>query len=85
MDHQAPAGADRHVPIYQALEKVDGDPVRLDWECYKDTLIEQAAIWRRADAIGRRRASAACAGARRERPACKFPIARRPRNMQTLG
>ncbi|HUI97455.1 MAG TPA: phosphomethylpyrimidine synthase ThiC [Xanthobacteraceae bacterium] len=29
------------VPIYQALEKVDGDPVRLDWECYKDTLIEQ--------------------------------------------
>ena len=30
------------VPIYQALEKVDGDPVKLDWECYKDTLIEQA-------------------------------------------
>jgi phosphomethylpyrimidine synthase len=29
------------VPIYQALEKVDGDPVKLDWECYKDTLIEQ--------------------------------------------
>jgi phosphomethylpyrimidine synthase len=29
------------VPIYQALEKVAGDPVRLDWECYKDTLIEQ--------------------------------------------
>jgi phosphomethylpyrimidine synthase len=29
------------VPIYQALEKVDGDPVNLDWECYKDTLIEQ--------------------------------------------
>src|SRR6187397_3534065 len=30
------------VPIYQALEKVNGDPVKLDWECYKDTLIEQA-------------------------------------------
>lgn len=29
------------VPIYQALEKVAGDPVKLDWECYKDTLIEQ--------------------------------------------
>jgi phosphomethylpyrimidine synthase len=30
------------VPIYQALEKVHGDPVKLDWECYRDTLIEQA-------------------------------------------
>ncbi len=29
------------VPIYQALEKVGGDPLKLDWECYKDTLIEQ--------------------------------------------
>jgi phosphomethylpyrimidine synthase len=29
------------VPIYQALEKVNGDPVKLDWECYRDTLIEQ--------------------------------------------
>jgi phosphomethylpyrimidine synthase len=29
------------VPIYQALEKVNGDPVKLDWDCYKDTLIEQ--------------------------------------------
>jgi len=29
------------VPIYQALEKVNGDPVKLDWELYKDTLIEQ--------------------------------------------
>jgi phosphomethylpyrimidine synthase len=29
------------VPIYQALEKVNGDPVKLDWECYKDTLVEQ--------------------------------------------
>ncbi|WP_256646093.1 phosphomethylpyrimidine synthase ThiC [Thermomonas paludicola] len=30
------------VPIYQALEKVGGDPARLDWEVFKDTLIEQA-------------------------------------------
>src|SRR6201984_2977759 len=30
------------VPIYQALEKVDGDPLKLDWEMFKDTLIEQA-------------------------------------------
>ena len=30
------------VPIYQALEKVHGDPVKLDFEVYKDTLIEQA-------------------------------------------
>ena len=30
------------VPIYQALEKVDGDASKLDWEVFKDTLIEQA-------------------------------------------
>jgi len=30
------------VPIYQTLEKVDGDPVKLTWEVFKDTLIEQA-------------------------------------------
>jgi phosphomethylpyrimidine synthase len=29
------------VPIYQALEKVKGDPAKLDWDVYKDTLIEQ--------------------------------------------
>jgi phosphomethylpyrimidine synthase len=29
------------VPIYQALEKAGGDPVKLTWEMYKDTLIEQ--------------------------------------------
>ncbi len=29
------------VPIYQALEKVDGDPARLTWELYRDTVIEQ--------------------------------------------
>jgi phosphomethylpyrimidine synthase len=30
------------VPIYQALEKVGGDPLKLTWECYRDTVIEQA-------------------------------------------
>lgn len=29
------------VPIYQALEKVNGDVSRLTWEIYRDTLIEQ--------------------------------------------
>ncbi len=35
----APIGT---VPIYQALEKVDGKPEELTWEIYRDTLIEQA-------------------------------------------
>lgn len=30
------------VPIYQALEKVNGDVKALTWEIYRDTLIEQA-------------------------------------------
>jgi phosphomethylpyrimidine synthase len=30
------------VPIYQALEKVDGDPTKLTFEVFRDTLIEQA-------------------------------------------
>ncbi len=30
------------VPIYQALEKVDGQPEELTWEMFRDTLIEQA-------------------------------------------
>ena len=30
------------VPIYQALEKVGGEPAELTWEIYRDTLIEQA-------------------------------------------
>ncbi|GAB0112790.1 phosphomethylpyrimidine synthase ThiC [Acidisoma sp. C75] len=30
------------VPIYQALEKVRGDAAKLDWEVFRDTLIEQA-------------------------------------------
>ncbi|MBC7301268.1 MAG: phosphomethylpyrimidine synthase ThiC [Nocardia sp.] len=29
------------VPIYQALEKVNGDPTKLTWEMYRDTVIEQ--------------------------------------------
>ncbi len=34
-----PVGA---VPIYQALEKVNGRPEELTWEVFRDTLIEQA-------------------------------------------
>ena len=30
------------VPIYQALEKVNGKAEDLTWEIYRDTLIEQA-------------------------------------------
>jgi phosphomethylpyrimidine synthase len=30
------------VPIYQALEKVDGEAAELTWELYRDTIIEQA-------------------------------------------
>ena len=30
------------VPIYQALERVNGKPEELTWEIYRDTLIEQA-------------------------------------------
>src|SRR5918993_269080 len=30
------------VPIYQALEKVDGTPEELTWEMFRDTVIEQA-------------------------------------------
>jgi phosphomethylpyrimidine synthase len=30
------------VPIYQALEKVGGDATKLDWEVFKDTLVEQS-------------------------------------------
>jgi phosphomethylpyrimidine synthase len=29
------------VPLYQALEKIEGDVSKLTWEIYKDTLIEQ--------------------------------------------
>jgi phosphomethylpyrimidine synthase len=30
------------VPIYQALEKVDGSPADLTWEVFRDTVVEQA-------------------------------------------
>ncbi|MCW2541162.1 MAG: thiamine biosynthesis protein ThiC [Frankiales bacterium] len=30
------------VPLYQALEKVSGDPQQLSWPVYRDTVIEQA-------------------------------------------
>ena len=30
------------VPLYQALEKAGGDPVKLTWEIFRDTVIEQA-------------------------------------------
>ena len=29
------------VPVYQALEKVDGNPAELTWDLYRDTIIEQ--------------------------------------------
>jgi phosphomethylpyrimidine synthase len=29
------------VPIYQALEKVDGQPAELTWDIYRDTIVEQ--------------------------------------------
>jgi phosphomethylpyrimidine synthase len=29
------------VPLYQAMEKVNGDPTKLTWELYRDTVIEQ--------------------------------------------
>jgi phosphomethylpyrimidine synthase len=29
------------VPIYQALEKAGGDPAKLSWELYRDTVVEQ--------------------------------------------
>ena len=30
------------MPIYQALEKVNGDPTELTWEMFRDTVVEQA-------------------------------------------
>jgi len=41
MDPAQLARPGRHVPIYQALEKVNGDPTALTWEIYRDTVIEQ--------------------------------------------
>ena len=30
------------VPLYQALERVGGDPVKLNWDVYRETVLEQA-------------------------------------------
>ena len=45
------------VPIYQALEKVDGDPVKLDWECYKRHADRAVRAGRRLFHHPRRRAA----------------------------
>ncbi len=47
------------VPIYQALEKVDGKAEELTWEMYRDTLIEHAVArsWRNGVSPITRRAS----------------------------
>jgi phosphomethylpyrimidine synthase len=42
MDHPQQPGAIGTVPIYQALEKVNGKAEDLTWEIFRDTLIEQA-------------------------------------------
>ena len=55
------------VPIYQALEKVDGDPVKLDWECYKDTLHRAVRAGRRLLHHPRRRAARLYAAHRQPR------------------
>ena len=55
------------VPIYQALEKVGGDPLKLDWEVFKDTLIEQAEQGVRLFHHPRRRAPRSCAADREAR------------------
>jgi thiamine biosynthesis protein ThiC len=42
MDPAQLSGPIGTVPIYQALEKVNGKAEDLTWEIYRDTLIEQA-------------------------------------------
>ncbi|WP_425491291.1 phosphomethylpyrimidine synthase ThiC [Frateuria soli] len=44
------------VPIYQALEKIDGDPLDLNWRVFRETLIEQARQGRGLLHLPRRRA-----------------------------
>jgi len=55
------------VPIYQALEKVEGKAEELSWEVFRDTLIEQAEAGRRLFHYPRR--SACCATFRLQRNA----------------
>ena len=31
------------VPIYQALEKAGGDPMKITWELFRETLVEQVS------------------------------------------
>ena len=42
MDHKKLTCSNRTVPIYQALEKVGGIAENLNWDVFKETLIEQA-------------------------------------------
>ncbi|WP_272931534.1 hypothetical protein [Klebsiella pneumoniae] len=41
MDPAQQPGADGTVPIYQALEKVNGIAENLTWQVFRDTLLEQ--------------------------------------------
>ena len=52
------------VPIYQALEKVDGVAEELSWEIFRDTLIEQGRTRCGLLYHSRRRAIALCANER---------------------
>ena len=54
------------VPIYQALEKVGGDPVKLDWECLQGHAD-------RAGRAGRRLFHHPCRGAARLHPSHRRP------------
>ena len=54
------------VPIYQALEKVDGDPVKLDWECLQGHAD-------RAGRAGRRLFHHPCRGQARLYPSHRAP------------
>ena len=53
------------VPIYQALEKVDGDPVKLSWEVFRETVHRAGRAGRGLHDRPRRRAAAVRAAGRR--------------------
>ena len=55
------------VPIYQALEKVDGDPVKLDWELLQGHADRAGRAGRRLFHHPRRRAARLCAADRQPR------------------
>ncbi len=82
------------VPIYQALEKVDGTPEELTWDLYRDTLIEQAeqgvdyftihaGVLLRYVPMTRRGPPASSAGAGRSWPPGAWPTT--PRTSSTPG